>query len=229
MRQIATTLDFFGAGEKLWSSRLWRGSFMATRLAIMVLACLTGCGRIGYSPGDEAGGGPGDAGAGQLEPSDGAARADASCPDIEPFALSPVEMEIAPAAVAAFNNSCGISCSLQSPTGLTYPSCVDLQLQLEQVVTEAIGHAQLQTRPSFEEGQVIAPRDAAMTRPLSPSSEAESILAELTEAAGSEAREAWRYQGQLPCQNCDSFETVMVLWYPDTRWVAVLSGSHGGG
>jgi len=195
---------------------------MAIRLAIIALACLTACGRIGYSiEQDPVGSGNGDVDAGQNDPGG------ADCTSFQPFDLQEADTSALDPALATFDTTCVGYCSLQTPMGLTHPVCLSPVPEFQEVVDEALQRLQPRGGLAFETGQVIDPGNVGSTGPLSPSNGAEALLAEMQQLTGSAMTGAWMFEAQTPCPNCTTFETFIVLWYRDTGWVMTLYGTHG--
>lgn len=203
---------------------------MAIRLAIIALACLTACGRIGYSTDQDpvGSGGDGDADAAIGQPGNpDAGPVQPTCERFEPFGLEEADTESVDPVIATFNMNCVDYCRLQKPVGLTHPACVSPEPTLEVIVNGALQHIQPQIEPMFPLGEVIDPADIVRTAPLSLSSDVNDVLTAIGDLTGSTASEAWKYEQETPCPNCTSFETVLILWYRDTQWVMVLYGAHG--
>lgn len=154
---------------------------------------------------------------------DAQTRADASCPQAVPLALSQAaDTEDVAASISSFNSAC-LDCAFSSMQAFTYSPCASPGPELADAVAATLAASTLQLSPDV--GELLPAADVILTSPLSNTQASQKLLEDISAITGSQVSGGWYYSEQVPCQNCTQGNTVHVLWYRDTQWTVILQGT----
>ncbi len=151
------------------------------------------------------------------------------CVENEALALQPLDVSALDASKALFNARCARGftwCSLTPLLAYTYPTCLEAEPTLDQLVALALAETEVQDqRRDFSYPETFD-RVTLRTGSLL-ASQGPELLDDIDAFAGATVLEARGFEEEVRCHNCHDFLVRYILVYPATRTVIVLDGSHG--
>jgi hypothetical protein len=145
-----------------------------------------------------------------------------------PFSMKPLDSSGFDSAVANFNGACGTGgtwCSVNPPTLNIVPDCLTEPASLDAAVAYLAS-----SDPSFQPGGSTSSRAELEQSSLfssTYSSQGPALLATIDALTGGGEVQAYVASGEVPCHNCTELADYVVLFYPDSRMVVVVTGTHG--
>jgi hypothetical protein len=145
-----------------------------------------------------------------------------------PFTLQAIDSSGLEPAAASYTDACGTGgswCSVGTPTLHVTPDCLAEPASLDAAVAYLASSDQ-----NFQQGGSTLTRAELEQSSLfssSYSSEGPALLATIDSFTGGGEVQAYVASGEVPCHNCTDFADYVVLFYPGSRMVVVVTGTHG--
>lgn len=143
-----------------------------------------------------------------------------------PFTLTGTDASALAPAVKTAHDKCprnsGSWCSVGSAQSFTYAACTAMSPTPDQVSAEAIAATDRTGAFDPRYGSSLTRAELAMAQAFKT-----GLLTPIDAFAGDTDVRAALFEAEEPCHNCHQFAQKYILFYPKTRVVVVVDGSHG--